>query len=299
VVLLILVLVTLVLFALFLGGSLLAQGYLYQQPADRLPLRALAAAVLVGSFITLWVMIDRAWPRKYDTFFEFAPYSRNEFTEFEAIRWVSPDGVKLKVDASGNLVEEVVKFKRPTEKAGAFVEEGTGAPFHMRSSSKTGSSYMTAAIRVKPAPDAEPVRFNAQVKDDSRGMKVYVGGAENSKFVEEKGSRYIQADQLGVMYVPSTQTVVFALFINVLHFVLWFVAFWAILQYTRGHALGLTVVFGLVTMLMVLPLLFKPGRAPKPVEAPKTAWIQRTEDRGQRTEKQPPRSVLCPLSSVL
>jgi voltage-gated potassium channel Kch len=38
---LVLLLVTLVLFALFLGGSIVAQGYLYQAPADRLPVRAL------------------------------------------------------------------------------------------------------------------------------------------------------------------------------------------------------------------------------------------------------------------
>ena len=48
--LIILFLVTLVLFALFWGGGLVAQGYLYQQPADRLPIRALAGALLVGSF---------------------------------------------------------------------------------------------------------------------------------------------------------------------------------------------------------------------------------------------------------
>src|SRR5712691_1077493 len=35
------------LFALFLGGGLVAQGYLYQQPVERLPLRAIVAAVLV------------------------------------------------------------------------------------------------------------------------------------------------------------------------------------------------------------------------------------------------------------
>ena len=60
--LIILLLITLVLFALFLGGGLVAQGYLYQSPAERLPLRALAAALLVSSFITIWVLIDRGAP---------------------------------------------------------------------------------------------------------------------------------------------------------------------------------------------------------------------------------------------
>src|SRR5262245_18340372 len=127
--LLVLLQATLVLFGLFLGGRLLAQGVLDQQPADRLPIRALAAAVLLGLFITFWVSIDRRWPRKYDTFFEFAPYSRTEFSEFAAVRWVSPDGTRLKVDPSGALVEEAVKFKKGTgAKADTFVEEGSGAP---------------------------------------------------------------------------------------------------------------------------------------------------------------------------
>ncbi len=287
--LLILFLITLLLFTLFLGGSLVAQGYLYQQPAERLPLRALSGAVLVGAFITIWVSIDRAAPRKYDTFFEFAPYERKEFSEFEAVRWVSPDGTKLKVDPAGNPVEVVVKFKRGTgTKSDVFLEEETGVPFQLNSSGKSGDSYMTAALRVKPTADAEPVRFDAQVESRYRtATKTYSTGAEGRRFVEENGSRYVQADELGVLYVPSTTTVVLALFLNFIHFLIWFVAFWAILQFTRGHAFILATVFGLVTMLLLLPLLFKIHREAKPVEAPKTAWILNRGTESDRHSKHP------------
>lgn len=267
------VLITLILFALFLGGGLVAQGYLYQQPADRLPLRALAGAVLIGSFLTIWVMIDRGAPRKYDTFFEFSPYETKEFSEFEAIRWMSADGTKLKLNESGQPLEVVVKFKKQAGvKGGTFVDEVSGEPFQLNSStSKANESYMTAAIRARPAPEAEPVRFNAVLKEDSRSsVKTYAGGPDGRRFVEEKGSRYIQADQLGVIYVSSSAAVFLALLLNFTHFLLWFLVFWAILQFTRGHALMLASVFGLVTMLMVMPLLFKSGRATRaPAEAPK------------------------------
>lgn len=272
--LLILFLITLLLFALFLGGGLVAQGYLYQQPAERLPLRALLGAALVGVFITIWVAIDRAAPGKYDTFFEFAPYSRTEFSEFEAVRWVSPDGSKLKVDASGAPVEVLVKFHRGTgTQSDAFIEEGTNLPFQLNSSGKSGDSYMTAALLVKPKPDADPVRFNARLKGGA--VKTYYPGAEGRRFIEEHGSRYVQADQLGVLYVPSTWTVIAALFLNLVHFLIWFAAFWAILQFSRGHAFILAVSFGLITMLLLLPLLFKIHRDPKPTEAPKAAvvWV--------------------------
>lgn len=262
-----LLLVTVVLFGLFLGGGLVAQGYLYQEPADRLPVRALGAAVLVASFLTLWVAIDRRVPGKYDTLFAFAPYDTRTFDEFEAVRWVS-DGSKLKADPSGNLVEVKAAFKRGQGAKGkTFFEEGTGAEFK-----PSTTSYMTGAIVFKPDPDAEPVRFNAVLKDGKSSVKTYA--ASPPRFQEEKGSRYVEGDFLGVVYVPSTKTVVLALLLNLLLFVVWFAAFWPILNFTGWHAFALTVVFGLVTMLLVMPLLFKPGRA-KAAEPAKVAakWL--------------------------
>jgi hypothetical protein len=269
--LLILVLVTLVLFAIFLGGGIVAQGYLYQAPADHLPLRALAGAVLVGSFLTLWVWVDSRNPRRYDTLFEFAPYETAKFDEMEAVRWPAGPGGKVRTDASGNPVEQVVKFKRGVgAKANTFLDEKTGEPFHLN----TGA-YMTAAVLVKPTPDAEPVRFDALLGKDRRS---YLDTPDGRRFVEVGGSRYVQADQMGVLYIPSTGTVVLALLINLLHFVAWFAAFWVILQFTRGHAFILAVSFGLVTMLLVLPLLFKPNRTPKtPEPAPAAALIRTAE----------------------
>jgi hypothetical protein len=275
--LLTLMLVTLVLFALFLGGSLVAQGYLYQSPAEHLPIRALTAAVLVGSFITLWVWIDQRNPRKYDTFFEFAPYERKEFSEFEAIRWTSVDGIKLQTDESGKPIESTAKFKRGIGlKSDKFFEEKTDAPFLMSSVSNSGESYMTAAIRVQPDGE-EPIRLDAQIKEDPRThQRTYT---LEKRFVEVGGSRYVQADQLGVLYVPSSGTVVLALLLNFMLFVVWFAAFWPILQFSRGHAFAMTTLFGLVTMLLIMPLLFRPNRTPKPVfEAPKVTMAIKSLD---------------------
>jgi hypothetical protein len=266
-----LVLITLVLFALFLGGGLVAQGYLYQEPADRLPLRALAGSVLVGLFIMMWVLIDRGAPRKYDTFFQFSPYTTREFTEFEAVRWVSPDGSRLKKDEAGNRVEIVVKFKRGTgSRADKFLEETSGEQFLLSSSNKSGESYMTVALRPKLDPDAEPVRFSAPVKDRGE-TATYSAPRESLRFIEDGGSRYIQADQLGVVYVPSTWGVVLALFINFVHVLVWFVVFWPILQFTRGHAFVLAIVFSLVTMLALMPLLFERNRPRPGAATPQTA----------------------------
>ena len=73
--------------------------------------------------------------------------------------------------------------------------------------------------------------------------------------------------------------------LNLLLFVAWFVAFWPILRFTVGHALGLAAVMGLVTMLLVMPLLFKPNRAAKGPEAPHAALRRGSGVRCQESEK--------------
>ena len=254
------------LFALFLGGTLVAQGYLYQQPADRLPVRALAGAVLLAGFLTAWAAIDRGQPGRYDTFFNFSGYSTAEFTEFEAVRWPVERG-ELKTDAGGAQVEEVVKFKRSAGGKGAdFIEEGTTKPFELM----TGR-YMTGAIRVQGPGDAAPVRYNAVVTTAPGGKAKYYPDAQQRKFVEEKGSRYVETARLGTLFVPSTGTVAGALLLNFLLLVAWVAVVWPVLRFALGHALLLAAVGTLVTMLVFMPLLFKFTRKPP---APPAAQAQ-------------------------
>lgn len=294
--LLTLVLVTLALFALFWGVSAVAQGYLYNEPASRLPLRALAAALAVGSFLAVWAIVDKKHPGKYDTFFEFSSYTTAEFQEFEAVRWsVDPATPRNKPgfrkNEKGEPAETVTRFKRPGgNKSGLFRADGTGETFRQNT-----SSTLTAAI-VVPAADGTPVRLVAEMqvpdakgkfvplkpdmlKDDPKGV-VY---APNTRYLEQRGSRYVQAKQLddhkGVLFVPSSAVVATALLLNVGHFVVWFLAIWLLLRFGWGHALGLAVAAGLVTMLVILPLLFKPNRGPQvPVRGQETgvrnyAWV--------------------------
>lgn len=250
--------------ALFLGVSIVAHGYLYQEPAPRLPVRAAIGGLLLGGFITLWASLDKSKPGRYDTFFNFAPYSTSEFTEFEAVRWPAVAGT-LRTDPSGKVVEEVTKFKRAPGGT-QFLREGTGEPFVLNGSDNSGS-FMTGALRVKGPEDPAPVRYNASVKESAGGKsKSYT---PDRKFTEENGSRYVEAVQLGTLFVPSTSTVAISLLLNFVLLMLWLVVTWPVLRYSFGHALGLTVVGTLVTMLVLMPLLFRFNRAgPKPAPAP-------------------------------
>lgn len=251
------VLVTIALFGLFWGGSLVAQGYFYQNPADRLGIRAAIAALLVGGFISFWIAIDKKNPGKYDTFFAFAGETTREFTEFEAVRWQVDLATKgMKKDAQGNPAETNVKFKRvPGGKTATFVEEGTDKKFATHD-----TDMMTAALLVK-GDDGTAARFNAEMKADKRtGVMNYVSDQNERRFVEEKGGRYIKAVKPGTMYVPSGGVIAISLLLNFALFVVWFIAFWPVLRFNVAHSLGFAAAGGLMMMLLILPLLFGPNR---------------------------------------
>jgi hypothetical protein len=278
--LLMLVMIVVALFALFWGGGLVAQGYLYSQPADKFPLRAAAGALLVGIFLTLWCWIDKRSPGRYDTFFEFAPYETRTFDEFEAVRWTADPAAAVKgktefQQKDGQPVETVTKFRRVGGgKSGTFVEDGTANHFELSGTPKGGGPpTMTVALLVRPEPGADPVRLKADLKKDERiGALTWAPGPER-RFTEENGSRYVNAYQMGVMYVPSSGVVATALLLNFAHFAVWFLAFWLLMQFRWTHALGFAVAMGLLTMLVVMPLLFKQVRKPPPPPAAEKAAL--------------------------
>ena len=164
------------------------------------------------------------------------------------------------------------RFKRAAgSKSGAFVEEGTGTPFELSGTPKGGGLPIQTVVIVVPV-DGQPVRFRMDVARDRRTGKptdppVYT---DERRFTEEGGSRYIRGDPtgLGLMFVPSSSVVALALLVNLLHFVAWFVAFWVVMQFRWGHALGFAAALGLVTMLLIMPLLFKQVRKPAAAAPP-------------------------------
>jgi hypothetical protein len=125
---------------------------------------------------------------------------------------------------------------------------------------------MTGAILVKTDSDPQPVRYNATVKDGPHGKgKVYT---QDAKFVEEKGSRFVEAHKLGTLVVPSTATVVVSLLLNFALLVVWLAAFWLVLRFSLGHALLFAGVMGLITLIAIMPVLFKQNRLPNVPKSP-------------------------------
>ena len=228
--------------AFFWGLSLAIQGWLYSEPVDRLALRALAGGLAISCFLTSWVYANTrlaSHKDKYGTLFEFTPSTVREVESFKAVR------------------QTVTKRELTTEfswtgadRSGQFVEKANPTKeFKLNT-----SDYLTIALLI-PEADGKEVRFNADMENGR-----YKAPADNSNaerwFYEENGSRFLDGKVPRLMMVPSPGALMAALAINLAHFVLWVIVFWLGLRYLVGHSLILTAIFGLVTMLVVMPLLF-------------------------------------------
>ena len=249
---------TLAFTAAFWGLSLFLQGYLYSMPASRLPLRSLTAGLAVACYLTMWTFVNtRAESEnKYGTFFEFDPTGAKEVKQFDAVRYV----VMTKA-------ETTVPFTlKQGSKDPTFVDAG-GQKFKL---ADAGGGYITIAMMVTDA-DGKKARFDAEMRDEPRVGKVY--STDNKVFKEQGGSRFVEGETPHQVFAPSTGALVLAMALNILMFVAWFIAFWPILQYLTGHAIGLAFVFGIITMVVLMPLLLKLNKPKPPLPGVAVAWV--------------------------
>lgn len=258
----------------FWGTTRFLQAYLYSEPADKLPLRALLAGVVVGGFITCWTFVNtRAGvENKYGTFFDFNPVGEAEVTAFEAVRRLPKRDEYGKFTADGE--EKTVAYRqKPGGRPGEFVDDA-GGPFKLMGSHlDTGRAYLTVALVVDDG-GGKTARFNARLdpKDPNRYAPLGGGGGDH-QFDEERGPRHVDGDAPAVVYAPSRIAVFAALALNGLMFVAWFAAFWPVLRYSSGHALGLTAACGAAVLLVLMPLLFKLNK-PKAVPQVPAGLVQ-------------------------
>jgi hypothetical protein len=243
------------LLAFFWGIALFLQGYLYNQIADKLPVRAAVAALLVACGLTGWTLLNTraSHPDKYGVLFGFdrmmTPTSTREVGEFEAVRQLGRAGPRgefepLK-DDKGQPREQRAKFVWDGQKG--FVEAGSREPFKLNT-----STYMTTSLLV---PDGgEPAKFDA-VLENGR----YTAG---KPFADPAG-RTVEGEAPRQMVVPSGSAMAVGLLVNAGHFLLWVAAFWLGLRFAFGHSVGLAAVFGGMSMVVLMPLLFA-ANTPKP-----------------------------------
>ena len=232
---------------LFWGVALTLQGLLYNQPADRLPLRALVAGLFVACFITFWTYANTraSHPDKYGTLFEFNATAIKPVEEFQAVR---RQNMK---DEKGQMKESTATYKwipGGGPSGGEFVDTETQKAF-----ARASTNYVTVSLEVKDAA-GQKKKFTAPMT----GMTYsdLKGTNQNVTFVEEGGAAFISDQNLHTMELPSSSGFLMVMVLNVVHFAVWAVAFWVFVRFRVGHALLLMCLFGSVTMFILMPLLF-------------------------------------------
>jgi hypothetical protein len=239
------------LFAFFWAIALFLQGYLYSQVADRIPLRALVSALLVACGLTGWTYLNTraSHPDKYGVLIGFdrmlTPTTSKDVGEFEAVRRLQTK------DEKGQPREQTVKFA--WNGRDAFEAADTKAKFELNT-----SSYMTTALLVPEA--AGPARFEARLDGTGRYTPEKV-------FVDPAG-RSIEGTAPRQMQVPSPGALMVGLAVNAGCLLLWLAAFWLGMRFALGHAVGLTAVFGLACVLVLMPLLFNANTPPQRLPVP-------------------------------
>ena len=251
-----LVLTILAAFALLWAIGFTLQSYLYEQVTDYLILRAAIGGILLGGFYTFWVFVNtRAeFPNKYGVIQEFSPTKRTEIDEFTAIRQFpnskGPDG-KPK--------EETTVFKKSGAGRTARFVDDRNMPFK-----RNDSQFITTAFEIKDAA-GKTSRFDAVM--NAAGQYEYPNG-RSARFVETGSKRYIEEDNPGLMFAPSTSALVGAILLNLMNYLIWVIAFWPCLRFTLGHSIGGALGFGTLMMLLVVPLLFEQNLVKPKIEVP-------------------------------
>ena len=225
------------------GGSILLQGWMYQNPADRLPIRAVVCGTVFAVFITFWCYIDSKNPGRYDTVFEFSPLEITDFDEFESV---------LK-NTSGK--EKITTFKKQHGSKGSTSEfaDAKNQPWK-----KNTSDAQVVAILIKEKDKAEPTRFDAKL--DAKG-----NFPAEIRYTDAAG-RWMGADTLGRVYRSKTGVLFANIFLNVFHFVLWWMILWVGMRFNLWHALGLAMVIWPFVMIAVQPVLFTQTRTKEEVK---------------------------------
>ena len=232
--------------ALFWLVAVSVQSYLYSQPVNMLPVRAVVCGIVMAGFVTAWTYVNTRASHldKYGTLFDMQPTERQDVERFEAVRQLQING------PDGKPKEEIVPYVYDDARNQRFYQENNaGEPFILNS-----SLFLTTAILIPENEGSETI--NRYVPEMDGAAYVREDG-ETVLFTQEKGSRYFTTSNLHHLFIPSTKALFFAVIFNLTLFLLWFGVCSYGLQFSIGHALGLTALFGIPTLLILMPLLFE------------------------------------------
>jgi len=208
--------------------TLAFQGYIYTEPVKDIQWRAPVAGSVLALFLTVWVLLDYGSPQSYGTLNQFSSSSSKTFNE---IRIVTQEGK-----------EEVFKLAK----------DARGRPVYLQDGRSDGRPPLSRPMKVIVKDGNEDVEFKPDL--DSKGhFKTETG---RSLYYRDDKGRVMQEGQLGHASTFHYGSLILNLLLNALHFGLWFVVLWLVLEFRGAQAFGLAIVFWLAAMLFLLPPMF-------------------------------------------
>lgn len=230
------------------GGAMLLQGWLYQDPAERMPLRAAVSGTIMAGFLTFWCLLNAHSGGKYDTLFEFTPMELVDHDAFDSVM------------KKANGDETIVHYTKRSGGTGVTTDfvDGKG-----QSWKKNTADSMAVAILIQDKDKSEPVRFNANLehKKEADGVTrpVFPSQLTELRYTDAAG-RYMSPDSLGRVYRKKSGLLYANLLLNTFHFLLWWMVLWYGLRFSLWHACGLAFAMWLFVMLAAQPVLFSQTR---------------------------------------
>jgi hypothetical protein len=208
-------------------GTVWFQGYIYSEPVADVYWRAPAAGTVVTLVLVLWGFLDYRTGGSYPTWMAFNPKVVNDYQEL----WVVKAGKKI-------------HCRRERNSAGRF---------EYKDDSKKPMPTRVEAIIVEEA--GKEVHFDAEVDKQTGKFKAEQG--QWLRYIDPESGRVMTEDAVGEIATFRWGLFLGYTLLNVIHLLAWFGCLWLLLQYQWSHALGLAVVFWLVTSLLVMPGIIK------------------------------------------
>src|SRR5262245_22909377 len=181
------------------GLSVFLQGWLYNDLARKLPLRALGGAAALALFHTAWCAIYKADPGRFDTLYSFkTEVLEGTYDEFQSVR------------QTGKKEQKPVRFVR--RGASTDFESVEGHKMWSRSD----ADGMVVADLIQEKDNKEPTRFNANLNSDG----TFPSTADH-RYETDNGRRYMDHNSMGKVYRKRSMAIMGNVFVNLLHLAVW------------------------------------------------------------------------------
>lgn len=211
-----------VLAGVFFVWSVWMQNYLYTQPVEGMVWRAPVASLVVVASFVIWMLVARSAPGEIKPLQE-APKAK-ESIYFREI---------LVVDAEGN--EEI--YRRTANERTGYRGNDSNRPLP--------GTY--SEVRVKASDEA---------KDFTVAFKRNKGANGEVLFQDEQG-RQMDPEYMGTIKEKPKGRFLLILFLNLIHFGAWIIAFAPVLGFNSGHAILMAFVGAVLANFTLLPYFLR------------------------------------------